>query len=371
MPVGLTSTPEVARIAANFALPSEVVLAERFGRGHINESWLIVAGPGSRRARYLLQRINDHVFPRPALVMENIVRVTAHLAEVLEREGVPDAERRTLTLVPARDGMWYFVDETGAHWRLFHFIESAIARECTVDAREAYRAARAYGEFQRLLGDYRGPPLHETIPRFHHTPDRVAALDRAIEADSHHRCAAARPEIDLAMAHRSLAPLLLDHHSRGAILERIVHNDAKVSNVLFDATTGEALCVVDLDTVMPGLALYDFGDMARSMVTFAAEDETDLTVVTVQLDMFEAIARGYLDGAGDLLSSAERGLLVAAARVITYEQGVRFLTDFLSGDRYYRTERPGHNLDRCRTQFALLKALTRAEPELVQRLTGL
>jgi hypothetical protein len=369
--VGVTSILEVARLAVNFALPGDVVTAERFGGGHINESWLIVAGDASHRARYLLQRINDHVFQRPALVMENIVRVTLHLAEVLEREGVPDAERRTLTLVPTRDGMWYCIDETHGHWRLFHFIERAFARESAANAREAYRAARAFGEFQRRLGYYRGPPLHETIPRFHHTPDRLAALEQAVEADTHHRCAAARPEIDLAMAHRSLSSLLLDHHSRGAISERIVHNDAKVSNVLFDASTGEALCVVDLDTVMPGLALYDFGDMARSMATFAAEDETDLTLVTVQLDMFEAIAHGYLDGAGDLLLSAERGLLVAAARVITYEQGVRFLTDFLSGDGYYRTDRPGHNLDRCRAQFALLEALTRAEPELVARLTGL
>lgn len=369
--MGLTSTPEVARLAANFALPGEVEVAEPFGPGHINESWLIVARDGSRRARYLLQRINEHVFPRPALVMENIVGVTAHLAEVLEREGVAEAERRTLTLVPARDGSWYFVDEKVGYWRLFHFIERAVARECAADAREAYRAARAFGEFQRRLGDYRGPPLHETIPRFHHTPDRLAALERAIEADSHQRCAAARPEIDLAMSHRSLASLLLDHHSRGAIPERIVHNDAKVSNVLFDAITGEALCVVDLDTVMPGLALYDFGDMARSMVTLAAEDETDLALVTVQLDMFEAIARGYLDGARALLSSAERGLLVAAARVITYEQGLRFLTDFLSGDHYYRTDRPAHNLDRCRTQFALLEGLTRAESELGRHLAGL
>ena len=371
MPVGLTSPAAVARLAAGFALPSEVAVAERFGRGHINESWLIVARTETREARYLLQRINDHVFPQPALVMDNIVRVTAHLAEVLAREGVADAERRTLTLVPTRDGAWYHVDETNGHWRLFHFIERAVARECAADARAAYLAARAFGEFQRRLGDYRGPPLHETIPRFHHTPDRLAALERAIEADRHHRCAAARPEIGLAMAHRSLASVLLDHHSRGAIPERVVHNDAKVSNVLFDASTGEALCVVDLDTVMAGLALYDFGDMARSMVTFAAEDETDLTLVTVQLDMFEAIARGYLDGAGNLLSATERGLLVAAARVITYEQGVRFLTDFLSGDGYYRTERPGHNLDRCRNQFALLEALNQAEPELRRRLARL
>ncbi len=371
MPVGLTSPAAVARLAANFALPGEVLIAERFGRGHINESWLIAARKGARPTRYLLQRINDHVFPRPALVMDNIVRVTAHLAAVLEREGMADAERRTLTLVPARDGAWYHVDEAGGHWRLFHFIERALARESAADAREAYLAARAFGEFQRRLGDYRGPPLHETIRRFHDTPDRLAALERAAAADSHHRCASARTEIDLAMAHRSLASLLLDQRSRGAIPERIVHNDAKVSNVLFDANTGEALCVVDLDTVMPGLALYDFGDMARSMATFAAEDETDLTMVTLQLELFEAIARGYLDGAGDLLSSPERSLLVAAARVITYEQGLRFLTDFLSGDRYYRTDRPGHNLDRCRTQFALLEALTRAEPELGRRLAGL
>jgi len=360
----VTPTSEARAVADEFALPGPVAAVETFRGGHINDSWLVTTGGGP--ARFLLQRINGHVFPRPDLVMENVARVTAHLADALARDAVPNAERRALTLVPTHAGGPAHVDATGAYWRVLRFIEGAIARDRPASAAEAYEAGRAFGRFQRLLADYRGPRLHETITDFHHTPRRVEALERAVAADRGGRAAVARTEIETALRNRSLASALLDRHARGELPERVVHNDAKMPNVLLDAATGQGLCVVDLDTVMTGLALYDFGDMARTMASDAAEDTTELSAVTVRVDRFAALARGYLDGSGRLGDDGERALLVTAARVITYEQAVRFLTDYLNGDRYYRTTHPEHNIERCRAQLALLEAYTNAEPALTR-----
>ena len=366
----MSFTAAIQKVASYFALEGGVVAVKRLGGGHINDSWRVTTATGSEKQQYLLQRINDRVFPHPELVMENIDRVTVHTSAALEREAIADSCRRTLTLVRTRTGAHSHVDESGSYWRVFLFVERTVSHERATSPDLAYQAARTFGEFQRILHDLPGPRLHETIRSFHDTPQRVAALERAIAADAHNRCDEARPEIELALSFRALAPALLAAHDRGEIPERVVHNDAKISNVLFDVNTDEGLCIVDLDTVMPGLALYDFGDMARSMATRAAEDETDLSAVTVEPDLFEGVARGYLDGTRDLLARAERDLLVTAARVITFEQGVRFLTDFLDGDRYYGVARPNHNLERCRTQLALLVAMTRAEAELSKLIRG-
>jgi aminoglycoside phosphotransferase (APT) family kinase protein len=354
-----------ASVAARFALKGPLLGAEPFGGGHINDSWkLHTAGGGS----YLLQRINHHVFPHPLEVMENVERVTRFLAGALQREGAADAARRVLTLVPTHAGPACHVDEGGSVWRVFVFLEGTVARLQPENANQAFSAARAFGTFQRRLARLPGPRLHETIPGFHDTPKRLAAFERTVEEDPYNRCREAGAEIERVLTNRDLAGALLRVHERGDIPERIVHNDAKMSNVLFDETTGEALCVVDLDTVMPGLALHDFGDMARSMSTVGAEDERDAHGLTVRNDLFEAVARGYLEGAQDIVGSLERSLLVTAARLITYEQAVRFLHDFLDGDRYYRTTRPLQNLDRCRAQMALLDAFTAAEPDLNRRI---
>ena len=218
--------------------------------------------------------------------------------------------------------------------------------------------------FQSLLADLPPPRLHETIPDFHNTPLRLEALEGAVQADACGRVATAGREIACALDNRALAGALLDAHKRGAIPERVVHNDAKLSNVLFDQSTGDTLCVVDLDTVMPGLTLYDFGDMVRSMTCTAAEDERDLRRVVVQMPLFTALARGYLEAAGPFLLPAERDHLVTAGKLITLEQGVRFLTDYLRGDTYYKTNCPGQNLDRCRAQFALLRSIEEVEHEM-------
>jgi aminoglycoside phosphotransferase (APT) family kinase protein len=276
--------------------------------------------------------------------MENVARVTRHL-------------RGPLRLVPTLEGATFFEDDRGGVWRLYGFIEHAVTRAEPTGPGDAERAARAFGAFQRSLVDLPGPRLHETIPHFHDTPRRLDALEHAVQCDVAHHASGARPEIAQVRARSGLAPILVQAAARGAVPERIVHNDAKLANVLFDATSDEALCVVDLDTVMPGLGLYDFGDLVRSMATRAAEDERDTGRVRVEPELFEAIARGYLAGAGDLLTRAERELLVAGAEVIVFEQAVRFLIDHLEGDRYYRVARPGHGLDRCRTQLALLGSL--------------
>ena len=361
-----TTSSAARAVVAEFALPGSVAAVEPFHGGHINDSWLVTVSGSGEPARFLLQRINSHVFPRPDLVMENFARVTAHIASALARESVPNAERRALTLVPTRTSGDAYVDVAGAYWRVLHFIEGTLTRDRAATDTEAYEAGRAFGRFQRLLADYRGPRLHETIPDFHHTPRRVEALERAVAADRRGRAAGARAEIETALRNRPLASALLDRHARGELPERVVHNDAKMPNVLLDTSTGEGLCVVDLDTVMPGLALYDFGDMARTMASDAAEDATELDAVTVRVDRFAALARGYLEGSGRRGADGERALLVTAARVIIYEQAVRFLTDYLDGDRYYKTPRPEHNRERCRAQLALLDAFTRAESTLMR-----
>jgi Ser/Thr protein kinase RdoA (MazF antagonist) len=331
-------------VAGEFSIPGRVTAVDSFrgAGGHINESFVVTAGDGDRMTRFLLQRVNPVVFPRGDLVMENVARVTEHLAGPMR-------------LVATRDGAPSWIDADGAHWRVFHFIEGALSREAPSSPDEAYRAARAFGEFQRAVADLREPRLHETIPGFHDTPARVAALERVARADVAGRVARAEPELTLALGMRSLALALVD----AGLPERVVHNDAKMSNVLLDATSGDVVCVVDLDTVMPGLALYDFGDMARSMSSDAAEDEVDASSIEIDVERYGAMAAGYLEGAGALLSRDERGLLLTAARVITYEQAVRFLSDYLDGDRYYRVAHPEHNLQRARAQLALLSAFER------------
>jgi aminoglycoside phosphotransferase (APT) family kinase protein len=336
-------------VIAQFAIDAPVVAIEPFSgpAGHINASYVVTA----RRGRFFLQRLNRHVFPDLAALMDNVARVTRHI-------GGP------LRLVPTREGSAYARDDQGDVWRLYDFIEGAVARQ-SASAADAERAARAFGGFQRALADLPGPRLHETIPHFHDTPRRVEAFECAVQRDSVRRAAGARAEIVQVRARRELAALLVEAAASGAVPERVVHNDAKLANVLFDAS-GEALCVVDLDTVMPGLALFDFGDLVRSMATRATEDERDLGRVRLEPELFESIARGYVAATRELLTPAERELLVPAARVIVFEQAVRFLIDHLEGDRYYRIARPGHNLDRCRTQLALLGALLEQEPALAR-----
>ena len=308
-----------------------------------------------------MQRMNHNIFKHPIAVMENIQRVTAHLAHQLN--GQSDCDRRVLTLIHARDGRTWFEDEVGDYWRAYNFIEGATTYDAVRSPEQAFQAAKAFGTFQHMLASLPAPRLHETIPDFHHTPQRFAALEAAIASDVVNRAASAQREIEFALAHRSIVSALIDAN----LPERVTHNDTKFNNVLLDDATGEGVCVIDLDTVMPGLAAYDFGDMVRTTTSLAREDEQDLSKVAMEFPLFEALVRGYLESAGDFLTKAEKQLLAFSGKLITFEIGIRFLTDHLAGDTYFKVHRDGHNLDRCRTQFKLVQSIEGHE-ETMQRL---
>lgn len=344
-------------ISEQFQIFGEFIEAEPFGNGHINDSYVATYDQGGARIRYLHQRINHHVFKDPEALMENFRRVTEHIWRGLHKNDVPDRSRRCLTLVPTREGIFYWQEPTGDYWRACVFVEKATTFDVIESPQQAYEAARAFGAFQKQVSDLPGGRLNETIPDFHNTPKRFAALEAAIAADPLNRAATAKREIEFALARQEICSVLLDFQAEGKIPERITHNDTKLNNVLLDTDTGEGLCAIDLDTVMPGLALYDFGDLVRSATSPAAEDERDLSQVFMQIDMFEALARGYLSSAADFLNPLEIDLLPFAGRLISFEIGLRFLTDFLTGDCYFKIDRDGQNLDRCRTQFKLVESI--------------
>jgi Ser/Thr protein kinase RdoA (MazF antagonist) len=341
---------DVRAVARHFSLRGEFISAAPYGSGHINDTYGLVFDQGGTRVRYILQRINHLIFKNPPALMDNLQRVAAHLAQ--KSTGQSDPSRRVLTLIPAQDGQAFHRDAEGNYWRLYIFIEKAKTFDAVENPRQAFEAAKAFGQFQKLLADLPAPRLHDTIPDFHHTPKRFAALERAMAADVVNRAQQAKPEIEFALRHRAATSVLLD----AGLPERVTHNDTKFNNVMLDDATGEGICVIDLDTVMPGLALYDFGDMVRTTTSPAKEDERDLSKVTMQFPMFEALARGYLTSA-DFLTPAEKNFLPFAGALITLEIGLRFLTDFLAGDTYFKVHREGHNLDRCRTQFKLVESI--------------
>ncbi len=343
-------------VTTQFAIDAEFYGAEPWGSGHINDTYLATYRQNGAVTRYIHQRINHAIFRNPEAMMDNIARVTAHLRKKLGSK----AARHALTLVPTREGESYCRDKEGNYWRTFHCIEGARSHDTIQTSRQAFEAARVFGEFQRLLADLPAPRLQETIPDFHHTPKRFAALERAIEADAVHRAAHAKAEIKFALRHKTLCGVLLDAN----LPERVTHNDTKINNVLLDDETNEAVCVIDLDTVMPGLALYDFGDMVRTATCRSAEDERDLGKIHMEMELFEALARGYLTAAGGFLTPAERALLVTSGKLITFEIGIRFLADYLAGDVYFKVHHEGHNLDRCRTQFKLVESIIAQEPEM-------
>ena len=345
-------------IAEHFTIRGTFTASAPYGSGHINDTYCAVFDQGGTRVRYIFQRINHHIFKQPVALMENIQRVTAHLAQ--KSTGGNDQSRRVLTLIPARDGRPYYCDQQENHWRVYLFIEQAKTFDAVESTAQAFQAAKAFGRFQKLLADLPAPRLHDTIPDFHHTPRRFVALEKAIAGDVAKRVALAGPEIEFALRHKAICSALLD----AKLPERVTHNDTKLNNVMLDDATGEGICVIDLDTVMPGLALYDFGDMVRTTTSPAKEDERDLSKVTMQFPMFEALARGYLSSATEFLTSAEKKFLPFSGKLITFEIGLRFLTDYLAGDTYFKVHREGHNLDRCRTQFKLVESIEQQEDKM-------
>ena len=358
-------------ISRQFQIHGEILHAEPCKVGHINETYTATYDQGGTKVRYIHQRINHDVFKDPAGVMDNLLRVTTHLREKLAAKGTKNLTRRALTVVPTRDGRSFYKTGTGQYWRTFVFIEGVRTFEAVESPAQAFQAGKAFGEFQSLLVDLPGGRLVETIPHFHNTRKRFDALVAAIAADKANRAASAKAEIAWALQQEPMVDTVLTALAKKRIPERVTHNDTKFNNVMLDVESGEAMCVVDLDTVMPGSPLYDFGDMIRTTTSPTLEDELDLAKVRMCLPMFKGLARGYLEAAGGFLTKNERALIAFSGRLITYTIGLRFLTDYLHGDVYFRVHRPQHNLDRARTQFRLVESIARQEEAMQKFADGL
>ncbi len=359
----MRASPEskLLAISRQFQIYGDLLHAEPCKIGHINETYIATYNQGGVQVRYVHQKINVHVFRNPDALMDNFVRVTSHQRRKLVERGAHDASRRTLTVIPTRDGRSYHRNGGGECWRTLVFVDGVRTFEAVETPIQAYEAGKAFGEFQHLLVDLPGKRLAETIPHFHNTRKRFEALQKAIQEDHANRAADARKDIEFALRQEKIVDVILNALAKKRIPERITHNDTKFNNVMLDVVTGRAMCVVDLDTVMPGSALYDFGDMVRTTTSPTLEDELDLQKVQMRLPMFKALTRGYLESAGPFLTRAERALIAFAGRLITFTIGIRFLTDYLSGDTYFRVHRPHHNLDRARTQFKLVESIERQE----------
>ena len=343
----------VRRVAAQFEIGAEIRECAPLQVGHINETSVV----GTDDRRFLLQRINRQIFPDIAGLMENVQRVTEHL----RANGVP-----TLDLVPALSGEWFHRDmESADCWRMYRFVEDATSFGVARSAGQAQQAASAFGQFTGGLTDLPAPRLHEILPGFHDTPKRFADFLEAVESDDRNRASTAGDEIEAAMSGSGWMGAIAAAQASGAVPERIAHNDAKIENVLFDRAGETAVCVVDLDTVMPGSLLHDFGDLVRSAAATAGEEERDPQQVDVSMEMFAALARGFVASCGAQMVAAERQLLAIAGKIITYEQSLRFLTDYLNGDPYYRIRYPEQNLDRARNQLRLVACLEEREEALV------
>lgn len=364
-----TDTLSQAEIFKRFAIYGDLVSFKPFGGGHINGTYLSVWNQAGTQVRYTHQRINRRVFQNPAAVIENIRRITEHIADKLTAEAEPAAaianqgaaavpvSRQALTLIPAKDGRFFYLDPAGEYWRTYLFIEDAVTYERMESSALARKAGAAIGAFQRQLSDYRGPALHETIPDFHNMHSRYDQLDHAVAHDVAGRLAEVRAELAFLEANRARSMSLSDGLARGTLPRGITHNDTKLNNILFDAATGNALCIIDLDTVMPGTVLFDTGDLIRTAANTACEDEPDLSKVRFDTSLFAALIDGYLSTASSFLTPAEKSLIAESGRVLTQIMAVRFLTDYLNGDRYYKISRPTHNLDRARSQIALIRSM--------------
>lgn len=350
-------------IFSSFDIPGHLVGCEPFGSGLINDTWLCTAVQSGIEHRYIIQRINTSVFPSPVHVMENIETVTAHIASRLREKGASDPFTITPCLVPARSGLSYFIDGEGGFWRAFHFIESCVAYERVTEPWLAREVGVALGRFHALVSDLRPQMLHDTLPWFHHTPRYLKEFDD-VAKDGCGSAGGLRAEIAFVNERRNIVSLLIDAMDSGAISVRVVHNDPKVSNVLINTVTRKAISLIDLDTVKPGIIHFDFGDCARSVANPAGEDPKDFGDVRFDLRLFRELAAGYLEEAGGFLTKNEIHLLPASVKVITFELGLRFLTDHLKGDTYFKVGYPGQNLQRARAQFRLLEQIERAEEDI-------
>ncbi len=346
----------IQTISHEFAISGDFVEGHEINSGLINSTYIATfVTESGKKQRYVLQRINESVFTDPLAVMHNVECVTRHINwKVLRVKR--DLGGQTLNLYPARGGKFYAKGDGGGIWRCYNFIEGCQTHDIVENTRQAYQAARAFGSIQDLVSDIPAEDVLDTIPDFHNTPQRFARLMEVVAADSKGRLESVQAEVDFVKKREALCSSLIKQLEAGELPQRITHNDTKLNNVMMDSETDEAVCVIDLDTVMPGLSAYDFGDLVRTATSAAAEDETDLSKVEMRMSMFEALAEGYLDGC-DCLTANEIENLVTGGKVITLETGIRFLTDYLEGDVYFKVDHASHNLDRCRTQLRLVECI--------------
>ena len=353
-------------VLAAFDFGAPVVGALRYGQGHINDTFVVHTQPEDTSCRrFILQRMSAAAFKRPDQLMENIMGVTEYLGREIESRG-GDREREALRVIRPRNGEPYYTDSANGAWRVYPFVEDTICYQTAETPALFAASGRAFGRFQRLLQGYPAQTLHETIPHFHDTEDRLAKLKAALAADKLGRAAECRQELDFVLAREADCSVALQALRDGVLPLRVTHNDTKLNNVLMDRDSGEGLCIIDLDTVMPGLSINDFGDSIRFGANHSAEDEKDLSKVNLDVSLFEAYTQAFLEGAGGTLTAAEIDYLPWGAKLMTFECGIRFLTDYLEGNVYFHTTRDGQNLDRCRTQFKLVSDMEAHWDELAE-----
>ncbi|MCX5632084.1 MAG: aminoglycoside phosphotransferase family protein [Phycisphaerae bacterium] len=352
-------------ICAKFLIEGEFVNSKPYGSGHINDTYAVTFRQASNTKRYILQRINNTIFTDVPGLMNNIVRVTKHIRDKLEKQKADDIARKVLTVVSTAKGNSYYGDTDGNFWRMYIFIEKARTYDVPESLEQIYEAARAFGNFQQMLIDLPQPALIETIPDFHNALKRLEVFKNVLNADVCNRAKDIKEEVEFLHKNEQIFYTLSGLIKTGQIRIRITHNDTKVNNVLMDGDTGRGICVIDLDTVMPGLSLYDFGDIIRTSISSAAEDERNLSKVMMEMPRFEAVLKGYLASAGKFLNKTELENLILGSKYITLVIGMRFLTDYLNGDKYFKIHREGHNLDRCRTQFKLVDSINKQEDEMM------
>ncbi len=347
-----------------FEFSGEFENSNQLHDGHINNTYVFDFREESGKVnKYLVQQLNTYVFRQPEALMENVMGVTNYMREYVEKNG-GDVDRECLHVIPAKSGKPYYTDAENRFWRCYNFISNAHTYQTVENPEVFYNAAKAFGNFQRILADYPIDSLTETIPNFHNTVSRFADFKKAVAENLSGRASQVEEEIKFVLDRESDCSLLLDMLEAGELPLRVTHNDTKLNNVMFDNETNEAICVVDLDTVMPGLSLYDFGDSIRFGANTASEDEKDVTKVTLSLENFRAYTLGYLTTAGESLTKNEIDQLVFSSKLMTLECGMRFLGDFINGDVYFKTEYPEHNLVRCRTQLAIVADIEKKMDEM-------
>ncbi len=353
--MGRISDRQIDEAIANFRFEGTLIEQRPYGNGHINDTFLLTFDIGEMgRLHVILQRMNKSIFTKPVELMENVLGVTSYLRKkIIENGG--DPERETLNVIRTVANRPYFVDSQGDYWRAYKFIEGATSYDQVETPEDFYQSAVSFGNFQRLLADYPAETLHETIVGFHDTKARFATFKKAVEEDVCGRAASVQKEIDFVLAHEDVANVFGDMLANGELPLRVTHNDTKLNNIMIDDKTGKGICVIDLDTVMPGLAMNDFGDSIRFGASTAAEDEQDLSKVSCDMELFDVYAKGFIEGCGGKLTQKEIEMMPMGAKVMTFECGMRFLTDHLQGDTYFKIHRENHNLDRCRTQFKLVE----------------